>query len=70
MTISLNAEMMAQTKPDYAFIIVDPAVPSGVGGFVRPQRSLLALIAGMLGSALAFGVLVMLGRVHLPGARR
>ena len=66
----VNAEMMAQTKPDYAFIIVDPAVPSGVGGFVRPQRSLLGLIAGMLGSALAFGVLVMLGRVHLPGARR
>ena len=66
----VNAEMMAQTKPDYAFLIVDPAVPSGEGAFVRPQRMLLTLIAGIFGSALGFSALLLLGRIHLPGARR
>lgn len=65
----VNAEMMAATKPDYAFIIIDPAVPAGVDEEVRPQKALLALIAAMFGGGLAFGVLLLLGRVHLPGAR-
>lgn len=65
----VNAEMMAQTKPDYAFLIMDPAVPSGVGGYVRPQKWLLTVIAGMFGGGLAFGALLLLGRIHLPGAR-
>jgi uncharacterized protein involved in exopolysaccharide biosynthesis len=65
----VNAEMMAATKPDYAFLIVDPAVPAGVNEFVRPQTWLLTVIAGMFGGGLAFGVLLLLGRVHLPGAR-
>lgn len=66
----VNAEMMAATKPDYAFLIMDPAVPAGIGEFVRPQTWLLTVIAAMFGAGLAFGVLLMLGRVHLPGAQR
>jgi len=66
----VNAEMMAETKPDYAFLIMDPAVPAGVNEFVRPQKWLLTVMAAMFGGGLAFGVLVLLGRVHLPGARR
>lgn len=66
----VNAEMMAATKPDYAFIIVDPAVPAGVNEFVRPQKWLLTVMAAMFGGGLAFGVLLLLGRIHLPGARR
>jgi uncharacterized protein involved in exopolysaccharide biosynthesis len=65
----VNAEMMAATKPDFAFVIVDPAVPPGVNAYVRPQTMLLALIAAMFGGGLAFGVLVMLGRVRIPGGR-
>jgi hypothetical protein len=62
----VNAEMMAATKPDYAFIVVDPAVPAGVNEYVRPQRMLLALIATIFGSGFAFSVLLLLGRVRLP----
>jgi uncharacterized protein involved in exopolysaccharide biosynthesis len=64
-----NAEMMAATKPDYAFLVIDPAVPAGAEEFVRPQTWLLTVIAAMFGGGLAFGVLLLLGRVHLPGAR-
>ncbi|HEY3515896.1 MAG TPA: hypothetical protein VGL98_02530 [Gammaproteobacteria bacterium] len=63
----VNAEMMAATKPDYAFTVMDPAVPAGVDEYVRPQAMLLTLIATMFGAAVAFGVLVWLGRVRLPG---
>jgi uncharacterized protein involved in exopolysaccharide biosynthesis len=66
----VNAEMMAQTKPDYAFLVIDPAVPAGVNEFVRPQKWLLTVIAAMFGAGLAFGLLLLLGRVRLPGARR
>jgi capsule polysaccharide export protein KpsE/RkpR len=65
----VNAEMLAATKPDYAFIIVDPAVPAGVNEFVRPQRALLSLLAAMFGAGLVFGVLLLLGRIRLPGSR-
>jgi hypothetical protein len=65
----VNAEMLAATKPDYAFTVMDPAVPSGANAYVRPQSMLLALIATIFGAGMALGVLLLLGRVRLPGGR-
>lgn len=49
----VNAEMMAATKPDYAFIVVDPAVPAGIDEYVRPQTWLMTIVAALVGAALA-----------------
>jgi uncharacterized protein involved in exopolysaccharide biosynthesis len=65
----VNAEMMAATKPDYAFTVVDPAVPAGVDEFVRPQTWLLVLMAAMFGGALALGGLYILEYMSAPKAR-
>jgi uncharacterized protein involved in exopolysaccharide biosynthesis len=66
----VNAEMMAATKPDYAFIVVDPAVPAGVNEFVRPQSFLLAAVAGMFGAAMAVIVLFWRGRLGTASPKR
>lgn len=55
----VNAEMMAATKPDFAFTVVDPAVPAGVNEYVRPQKWLMVIVAAMFGATLAAGVVVL-----------
>jgi uncharacterized protein involved in exopolysaccharide biosynthesis len=59
----VNAEMMAATKPDYAFLVVDPAVPAGVDEYVRPQTWLMVVVAAMFGTALAGAVLFLRGEI-------
>jgi uncharacterized protein involved in exopolysaccharide biosynthesis len=66
MEAQINEEMMAATKPDYAFLVVDPAVPAGVDQYVRPQSFLLAIVAAMLGGALAAAVLYFRGHIRGP----
>lgn len=63
----VNAEMMAATKPDYAFLIMDPAVPAGVDEYVRPQSSVMAVVAALFGAALAMVILYFRGQ--LGGSR-
>jgi hypothetical protein len=44
----INAEMMANSRSDYAFHVVDPAVASDPREYVRPQKAVIALIAGLI----------------------
>lgn len=59
----VNAEMLAATKPEYAFVVVDPAVPAGVDEFVRPLPFLMAVVAAAFGALAAWAVLFFLGRL-------
>jgi uncharacterized protein involved in exopolysaccharide biosynthesis len=46
--------MMANARKEFAFVIVDPAVPADLGNYVRPRRVLLiglGLILGLLAGA-------------------
>lgn len=55
----IRAAMMASTREDFAFKVVDPGVPPDARDKVRPKRALLALL-GMLVGAAAGAALVAL----------
>jgi uncharacterized protein involved in exopolysaccharide biosynthesis len=55
----VKSEMLAATKPDFAFRIVDPAVPPQADRPVRPRSALMALAAGLLGALLAISGLLI-----------
>ena len=50
----ISAEMMASTRPDFAFRIIDAAVPPDLRAYVRPQPAVMAFLgAAFLCSILA-----------------
>jgi hypothetical protein len=65
----VNSEMLAATKPEYAFVVVDPAVPAGVNEFVRPLPFLMAVVAAAFGAFAAWAVLFFLGGLGGPRQR-
>jgi uncharacterized protein involved in exopolysaccharide biosynthesis len=57
----VRTEMLAATRPEFAFTVVDQAVPAQVGAYVRPKPALMGLMAGLLGSLVALGLLQLRG---------
>lgn len=51
----VNNSMFATVQPEYAFKVIDPAVPSDPRRKVAPHRTLIALGGGLLGGVLALG---------------
>jgi uncharacterized protein involved in exopolysaccharide biosynthesis len=64
MESQINTEMMASTRSEYAFHIVDEAVAADPREFVRPQRAVIALVAGLL----AVGAVYLFGLVRRKSA--
>lgn len=53
MEVQLNRKVVASSRPDYAFTVLDPAVPSDPDRIASPRRTLLALISVPLGAFIA-----------------
>lgn len=49
----IHKSMLAETREDYAFKVIDPAVPADSDRFVRPRRVLITLSATVLGLLIA-----------------
>jgi uncharacterized protein involved in exopolysaccharide biosynthesis len=60
--------MLANVRDDYAFQVIDPAMPPDRDDFVRPQRAVL-ILAGLLGG-LAVALSVVLVIASLRRSRR
>ena len=56
----INRRMMANVTEQFAFRVVDRAVPADLSDRVRPRRTVMVLVGGSLGGLIA-GVLVLLG---------
>jgi uncharacterized protein involved in exopolysaccharide biosynthesis len=56
----VRREMMATVRKDYAFRVIDPAIPSEPHEFVSPRR--LRLMAGAFALGAAFGIFLVLAR--------
>ena len=56
----VNKIMIANVRPEYAFRVLDPAIPPDPDDHVRPQRPLIAALGFLLGAGL--GILVALLR--------
>jgi len=54
----INNRMVANTRPDYAFNVIDPAKPSRPNKYVRPVRLLLVIIGFFSGVLLATAALL------------
>jgi len=60
-----NKRMLAQTRPDYAFRVIDPAKPSDANKHSSPRRILFAAFGVALGSVVGLWV-ALLRRRHTP----
>lgn len=49
----IHKGMLAETREDYAFKVIDPAVPADSDRFVRPRRVLIVLSVSVLGLLIA-----------------
>ena len=49
----IHKSMLAETREDYAFKVIDPAVPADSDRFVRPRRVLIILLATVSGFLIA-----------------
>jgi hypothetical protein len=50
---TLNTEMMARVQDDYAFRIIDPAMPTSLKRYVRPNLPVEMFVASVLGATIA-----------------
>jgi uncharacterized protein involved in exopolysaccharide biosynthesis len=57
----VRTEMLAATRPEFAFTVVDQAVPSQVDDYVRPKSALIGLVVGLLSSLAALGLIQLRG---------
>ena len=57
--------MLANVRDEYAFKILDPAVPAEPNQFIRPKRLMIVIVGFMLG--LLLGVSVALTRTGKGG---
>jgi uncharacterized protein involved in exopolysaccharide biosynthesis len=58
----IRSEMLAKSKPDFAFRVADPAVPSQPDRYVRPKSWLLAIAGAAVGGIIAVLVVSVFGR--------
>ena len=65
MESEVKSVMIATTRPDFAFRIVDKAIVPDESARVRPMRSLLAVAGGCVGMLVAFLFLVIRARRKL-----
>lgn len=69
----VNRIMLANVRPEYAFRVLDPALPPDADDFVRPKRLMLILGGGILGGAIllvAIGLLVFIRLLRQSAAKR
>lgn len=59
MEVQINREVIAKSRPDYAFAVIDPAAVPDANKFASPRRRLLVLVALPFG--LAMGALAVVG---------
>lgn len=59
MEAQINREVIAKSRPDYAFEVIDPAVVPDADKFASPRRRLLEMVALPFG--LAMGALAVVG---------
>jgi uncharacterized protein involved in exopolysaccharide biosynthesis len=62
MESEIRREMLAVARPDYAFRVIDPAVPAPLHKFVSPNQKLLVALS--FGGGLLLGVLIVIS-MHL-----
>ena len=55
----LNQKMLANSRPNYAFDVVDPAEPSDLKNYARPQPIVLIVAGFFLGIVAGLGVAVL-----------
>lgn len=63
----LRVEMLASSRPDYAFRIIDPATPPDIRYPVRPLRSVIGLLGAVVAFALTYARLLLVRRASRPG---
>lgn len=64
----VKSEMLAETRPDYGFRVVDPAIPSAAYDYVKPRRAIMiagGAVAGFL--VIAFWTVAWPPREKHPG---
>ena len=54
----IHTIMLAETRSDYTFRIIDPAIPADTDQFVRPKRLQIVLVSAVLG----LGIFVVIFR--------
>jgi uncharacterized protein involved in exopolysaccharide biosynthesis len=54
--------MLANVRHDYAFRIIDPAAPADPGGYVFPQRFLIAVVGAFMGLFVAVAIVILRNR--------
>lgn len=59
----INKIMLANIRKEYAFKVIDPAVASDKGDFVRPKRLLLISLGLMVGLAIGIFAALLLGAI-------
>jgi uncharacterized protein involved in exopolysaccharide biosynthesis len=60
----LKRQMLAEVNDEYAFRIVDPAVPSDADDFVSPNRLILSLLGLLVGITIGFLVIAVRGELR------
>ena len=65
MESQINAVMLAEARPDYAFRIVDPAMVPDPEDFVRPRRLVIIFLGAVFGFMLAAAMAFYLERRSL-----
>jgi len=58
----MNSMMVARTREEFAFRVVDPAVAPDLDDPFRPRRLLMVLLGGMAGAALAVAATMLRAR--------
>ena len=56
----IHTIMLAETRSDYAFRIIDPAIPADIDQFVRPKRLQIVLVSAVF--AFGFGIFITIFR--------
>ena len=62
MESQLSTIVFAQVRPDFAFRIVDPAVPSDTDDEVWPSKPLFLFVGGLIGGLLGVGLVLLRSR--------
>jgi hypothetical protein len=65
----VKTQMLASTRPEYAFRVIDSAAPPDKKDRVRPLRSLIALTGAVAGLGLAYGGMLAIARLRRSAAR-
>lgn len=60
MEVQISKEVMAKSRPDYAFNIIDPAVVPDADKFASPRRDLLLAVALPVGVALGIAAVLLM----------